>query len=291
MRITFDSLEALEAIDQHGSFAAAARALHKVQSAVSYSVHQLEEGLGVSVFDRKGHRAVLTDAGRAILEESRRLLAGARRIETLATRFREDWEPRVEIVIDGILPMEPFMRALRVMTDDGVPTHIQMKVEFLGGVQDRFEKDNAHVMLVKDYVRSERLVEHALPEVEVVLVVAAGHPLAQAGRELELADLQAHIELTVHDSSESRRVADARIFGGPRVFFLSDFGTKKQGIMMGLGYGWMPAYLVKDELAAGTLREVAYGGGSRYSFVPRLVHPVDRPLGRAGTTLLRLLSA
>ncbi len=60
---------------------------------------------------------------------------------------------------------------------------------------------------------------------------------------------------------------------------------------MGLGYGWMPAYLVKDELAAGTLREVAYGGGSRYSFVPRLVHPVDRPLGRAGTTLLRLLSA
>jgi DNA-binding transcriptional LysR family regulator len=97
MRITFDSLEALEAIDQHGSFAAAAKALQKVQSAVSYSVRQLEEGLGVSLFDRAGHRAVLTDAGRAALEEGRRLLAGARRIEALATRLREDWEPRVEI--------------------------------------------------------------------------------------------------------------------------------------------------------------------------------------------------
>ncbi len=290
MRITFESLEALEAIDRHGSFAAAAKALHKVQSAVSYSVHQLEEALGLSLFDRAGHRAVLTEAGRVILEESRRVLSGARRIETLAGRFREDWEPRAEVVIDGILPMEPIMRALRAMTEDGVPTHIQVKVEFLGGVQDRFEKDGADMMLVKDYARSDRLVEHALPEVEVVLVAAATHPLADEGRSLTLKDLHAHTELTVHDSSESRRVADARIFGGPRVFFLSDFASKKQGIAMGLGYGWMPSYLVRDELLAGSLREVPYGGGSRYTFVPRLVHPADRPLGRAGTTLLRLLA-
>ena len=94
----------------------------------------------------------------------------------------------------------------------------------------------------------------------------------------------------VHDSSESRRVADARIFGGPRVFFLSDFGTKKQGIAMGLGYGWMPTYLVREELASGALREIAYAGGSRYSFAPRLVHPADRPLGRAGATFFRLLT-
>jgi DNA-binding transcriptional LysR family regulator len=291
MRITFDSLEALEAIDRHGSFAAAARALHKVQSAISYSVHQLEEGLGISLFDRRGHKAVLTDSGRMVLEEGRRVLAGARRIETLAARFGEDWEPRVEIVADGILPLDPIMRALRTMTDDGVPTHIQLKVEFLGGVQDRFEKDSADVMLVKDYARSARLVEHPLPEVEVVLVCASGHPLAQAGRPRSLSDLQAHVELTVHDSSESRRIRDARIFGGPRVFFLSDFVTKKQAIAMGLGYGWMPTYLVKDELALGSFREVPYSGGSRYAFGPRLVHPRDRPLRRAGLTLLRLLTS
>lgn len=290
MRITLDSLEALEAIDQHGSFAAAAKALHKVQSAVSYSVHQLEEGLGVSLFDRAGHRAVLTDVGRAVLEEGRRVLAGARRVETIATRFREDWEPRVEIVVDGILPIEPIMRALRAMADDGVPTRIQIKVEFLGGVQDRFEKDRADMMLVKDYTRSGRLAEHALPEVEVVLVAAATHPLAEAGRALSLADLQAHVELTVHDSSESRRITDARLFGGPRVFFLSDFVTKKQAVAMGLGYGWMPIYLVRDELATGALREIAYDGGSRYAFAPRLVHPRDRPLGRAGSTFLRRLA-
>jgi DNA-binding transcriptional LysR family regulator len=160
----------------------------------------------------------------------------------------------------------------------------------LGGVQDRFEKDSADLMLVKDYVRSHELVEHALPDVEVVLVAAAGHPLVSGAGSLALSDLQRHVELTVHDSSESRRLVDNRLFGGQRCFFLSDFFTKKQAVSMGLGFGWMPVYLVQDELSRGVLCEVPYQGGSRYAFAPMLVHPRDRPLGRAGAMLLSLLS-
>lgn len=286
MQITLDSLETLDAIARAGSFSGAAKALHKAQSAVSYGVRQLERALGVPVFDRRGHRAVLTDAGEMVLAEGRALLARARRMETLASRFTEDWEPRIEAVIDGILPMDPIMRALRRMSTDGVPTTIQIKVEFLGGVQDRFERDRADLMLVKDYVRSAGLIEHPLPEVEVVLVVAADHPLAEDSGPLTLSDLHRHVELTVHDSSESRRVADTRLFGGPRAFFLSDFNTKKQALVMGLGFGWMPAYLVRDELASGTLVELPFSGGSRYRFTPLLVHPRDRPLRRAGALLL-----
>jgi DNA-binding transcriptional LysR family regulator len=258
---------------------------------VSYGVRQLEEGLGVDIFDRRGHRAVLTDAGRMVLDEGRILLARARRVETLAARFHEDWEPRIEAVIDGILPMDAILRALRTMMAAGVPTQIQIKVEFLGGVQDRFERDRADLMLVKDYARSDALLEHALPEVTVVLVAAEGHPLVSGAGALSLADLQRHVELTVHDSSESKRVTDARMFGGPRVFFLSDFSTKKQAIVMGLGYGFLPLYLVESELARGALREVPYEGGSRYTFAPMLVHPRDRPLGRAGELLLALLAS
>ena len=290
MKISLDSMEALDAVVRHGSFSAAAKALRKAQSAVSYGVKQLEEGLGVSLFDRRGHRAVLTEAGQMVLEEGRVILARVRRVESLAARFHEDWEPRVEAVIDGIFPMQPVMAALKRMADEGVPTSIQIKVEFLGGVQDRFEKDGADLMLVKDYVRSHALVEHALPDVEVVLVAAAGHPLVSGTGLLTLSDLQRHVELTVHDSSESRRLVDNRLFGGQRCFFLSDFFTKKQAVAMGLGFGWMPAYLVRDELSRGVLCEVPYEGGSRYAFAPMLVHPRDKPLGRAGAMLLSLLS-
>jgi DNA-binding transcriptional LysR family regulator len=285
MKITLDSLEV-----RHGSFRAAAQHLHKAQSAVSYGVRQLEEGLGVAVFDRSGHRAKLTLAGHMVLEEGRVLLARAQRMETLAERFHEDWEPRIEIVVDGIYPMERCMRALRRMADDGVPTLIQVKVEFLGGVQDRFEKDQADLMVVKDYVRSAALVEHALPAMKVVLVAAQGHPLVSGAASVSLDDLQRHVELTVHDSSESRRISDSWLFGGPRVFFLSDFFTKKQALMMGLGFGWMPRYLVAEELAQGALREVPYAGRAEYTFAPMLVHPKTRPLGRAGARLRTLLA-
>ncbi len=285
MLFTLDALEVLDAIDRHKGFGGAAAELHRAQSAVSYAVKQLETGLGLRLFDRSGHRAVLTPAGRAVLDEGRALLARARRIETLASKLHEAWEPRLEVVVDGILPMDPVLVALRKMADEAVPTHIQIRVEFLGGVQDRFERDRADLMLVKDYVRSDGLVEHALPEVEVVLVAARSHPLA-ALECASLADLQRHVELTVHDSSESGRIGDTHLFGGPRVFYLSDFGMKRRAIELGLGYGWMPLYLVADALHAGALAQVPYEAGARYTFTPVLVHPRERPLGRAGATFL-----
>ena len=256
MRISLDAIETLEAIQDTGSFAGAARRLHKVQSAVSYSIRQLESALGVTLFDRAGHRAQLTEVGRAVLEEGRLLLSRARRLETLASRFQDRWEPRLEVVLDGILPIQPILQVLKRVADEAVPTRLQVKVEFLGGVQDRFEKDRADVMLVKDYTPSPALIPHRLPEVEAVLVTSREHPLARAEAPLELADLHRHVEITVHDSSESRRLVNPHLFGGERVFYLSDFLTKKTALLLGLGFGWMPVYLVEEELDSGALLEL-----------------------------------
>ena len=50
--VTLEALRVLEAIHQLGSFAAAAEALFKVPSALTYTVKKLEEDLGVALFDR-----------------------------------------------------------------------------------------------------------------------------------------------------------------------------------------------------------------------------------------------
>ncbi|MCB9544649.1 MAG: LysR family transcriptional regulator [Myxococcales bacterium] len=290
MALTLDALEVLDAVDRAGSFGSAARALHRAQSAVSYAIRQLEEALGVALFDRSGHRAVLTPAGRATLDEARGVLARVRRLEHLALRFQGGYEPHLAVIIDGILPMGPIMEVLRRLADERVPTRIQLKVEFLGGVQDRFEADAADLMLVKDYTRDPRLVARPLPSVACALVAAADHPLA-GRRDLELLDLHEHVELTVHDSSTSRRLVDQRLFGGPRVFYLSDFNTKREALRRGLGYGWMPGYLIDDDLARGALVVLDYRPGARFTFTPALVHPVDRPLGRTGLRFFELLTA
>jgi molybdate transport repressor ModE-like protein len=288
MKIDLDALETLQAIDEEGSFAAAAKRLHMTQSSVSYAIRRLEERLDVEVFDRSGHRAELTEAGRMLLEEGREVLAGARRLEALATHVSEGWEPRLDVIIDGILPMTPVMAALRTMADTEVPTSIEVKMEFLGGVAHRFEADRADLMLVKDFELGAHLTAHAMSAVTVVLVAAPEHALARADGSLQLADLRDHIELTIQDSSaEAGR--DERMFGGPRMFYLSDFHTKRHAILEGLGFGWMPMHLVEDELDDGRLVELDYEPGSRYDFRPQLVHRAEQPLGKAGQLFLERL--
>jgi len=292
MNLHLDGLEALEAIIRTGSFAAAARELKKAQSAVSYAIQQLENGLGVEVFDRTGHRAELTEEGRMVLEEGRNLLASARRIESLTRLMGEGWESRMEVVIDGILPMTPIMSVLKRMAEEDIPTQIQVKVEFLGGVQFRFDEDEADIMLVNDFEPRDTLISAPLPEVDVVLVTSPEHPIAQRNMDSPWSrrELQSFVELSIHDSSESAK-ADPTMFGGSRVFFLSDFATKREALLMGLGFGWVPDYLVKADLAAGRLVEVAYERGGHYAFRPLLVHRTDQAPGRAGRRFMELLLA
>lgn len=61
MRLSLEALETLDAIAEQGSFARAAESLHRVPSALTYTVKKLESDLGVTLFDRSGQRARLTE--------------------------------------------------------------------------------------------------------------------------------------------------------------------------------------------------------------------------------------
>jgi DNA-binding transcriptional LysR family regulator len=287
VKLDLNGLEALEAVVRYGGFARAAKHLHKVQSAVSHQVRKIEQQLGVSLFNRDGYRVQLTAAGEAILAEGRRLLAQAEHVRWIARQFSQEWEPSLSIIIDGILPLDPTLAAMKALAAAHVPTRIQVKVEFLRGVQSSFEKENGDLMLVTDYAASPYLQEEALPAMDCVLCAGRSHALAKAKR-VSLANLQEHVELSVQHSSEEQ-AHDRHLLGSERAFFLSSHHTKKQALLMGVGFGYMPLYLVHNELKSGALREVKYQGGSWYRFTPRLVHRADRQLGRAGQQFISLL--
>lgn len=288
MRIDIDAFNVLQVLVEEGSFAKAAERLHKAQSAVSYQVKKLEEHLGVQLFSRDQYRAELTSEGRVILAEGQRLLQHLANIEHLASRFSEGWEPKLDLVIDGALPMEPIMTALKRMAEHQIPTKIQLNMEFLGGVQHRFERDNADLMLVKDYRTGPYYHPQPLPAITSVLVTSASHPLAQLNK-ISLSELQQHVELTIEDSSPNKSYRDELQFGGDKVFYLSGFIMKKNALLKGLGFGWLPDFLVQEELLSGELVEVDFVGGSRYTFIPQLVSTLERPLGRAGKLFTELI--
>ena len=63
------ALLAFEVACRHGSFAQGASELGVTPSAVSHQIQQLEDFLGVALFQRRAGRAVLTDAGRTYVRE------------------------------------------------------------------------------------------------------------------------------------------------------------------------------------------------------------------------------
>jgi len=76
--MTFKQLEAFYAAALAPSFAVAATQLHLSQSSLSKRLGELEADLGERLFDRSGHRSILTPAGEALLPLARNMLEAAR---------------------------------------------------------------------------------------------------------------------------------------------------------------------------------------------------------------------
>src|SRR4029079_17877501 len=143
MKLSLESLQVLDAIDRKGSFAAAANELHRVPSAITYSIRQLEDGLGVELFDRKGHRAVLTEAGRELLAEGRRLLQAAADLECRVQQVAKGWESELRIAVDTIVGIDKLYGLIEEFYAEKSGTRLRLSTQVLGGTWDAIASGRA----------------------------------------------------------------------------------------------------------------------------------------------------
>ena len=100
--LTPESLTMLQTIARLGSFAAAAREMGLVPSALSYRVRQMEDSLDVLLFDRSSRQARLTAAGQELLNEGMRLLSDMDSIAHRIKRVATGWESEFTLVVDTV---------------------------------------------------------------------------------------------------------------------------------------------------------------------------------------------
>src|ERR1700748_2845942 len=95
--LTLDQMRVLCAVAETGSFSAAARKLGRVQSAISQAVQTLENALELTLFDRSRKPPVLTEAGAAVLDDARAVLARAHAMKARARDIGDDLEPELTL--------------------------------------------------------------------------------------------------------------------------------------------------------------------------------------------------
>ena len=116
MKTTLDEWEILHAVVQLGGFAPAAAQLHRSQSTISYAMARLQAQLGINLFELKGRKAHLTEAGRALLADAEPHLAGFRQIEHRARSLASGGESEIRLSVDSLFPNQRLFSALAEFT-------------------------------------------------------------------------------------------------------------------------------------------------------------------------------
>ncbi|TSE33880.1 LysR family transcriptional regulator [Tepidimonas charontis] len=244
----------LAAVAQHGSFAAAARALGVVPSALTYRVRQIEEALDVLLFDRRARRAQLTPAGAALLAGSAHLLrewdALAQRVRRIAT----GWEAELTIAADAVIDARTLLELCEAFYGLGAPTRLRLRSETLSGTLHALLRGQADLALgvTLDAVPPAQVRLHTLGEVTFEFVVAPHHPLAKQQPPLTPDDIRGHRIVAVADSAPDGGLT-LGLQPGQDVLTVPTMEMKLQAQLRGLGCGWLPRPLVQPYLDAGRL--------------------------------------
>lgn len=252
--ITLDALRVLDAIDRKGSFGAAAEALFRVPSALSYTVQKLESDLGISLFDRSKQRAQLTAAGRMLLEQGRQLLQTASAIEEAVQQLESGWETQLRIAVDTVLPLAPLLQQINAFNLLDKRVAITISEEVLGGTWDALIAERCDLALGASGDLPKGIFEYRLMgEVEFVFAVAREHPLRLHKGPVDAAAISAFPTVIIADSSLSAPGRSSGLLESRQIIRVANAAAKIQAQVLGVGVGFLPRHLIQKEIAAGDL--------------------------------------
>lgn len=259
MKLSLEALQVLDAIDRNGSFAGAADELHRVPSAITYSVRQLEEGLGIGLFDRSGHRAVLTDAGRELLSEGRRLLQAAADLECRVQQVAKGWEAELRIAVDTLIGLDRIFGLVAEFYEQRTGTRLRLAHEVLGGTWDALASGRADLAIGApgDAPSGRSFATAPLGRVEMAFVAAPFHPIVSEKVPLTAAVIEKYRAVSIADTSRLLAPRTVGLLSGQDVLTVPSLEAKAAAHVAGLGVGFLPRWIAEREALGGRLRILA----------------------------------
>lgn len=256
-RITLEQWRALVAVVESGGYAQAAEHLHKSQSTVTYAVQKIEKLLDVRLFEIRGRKAMLTEAGEVLHRRARTVLDDAMALERGAAAMAADWQPEIRIAVEIVFPTWLLLECLAKFSEERPETRIEVYETVLSGTQEMVAEGRVDFAIGS---QGASIRGAALMAVRFIAVAHPSHPLHQLGRPLTARDLKRHRRIFIRDTGAQRTSGQAG--SGEVHWTVSHKATSIRAVAMGLGFAWLPEETIRDELAAGTLKALPLKEGA-----------------------------
>lgn len=239
-------------IAEEASFSRAADVMHLSQPAISKRIAQLEEQLGLQLFNRIGRRVSLTEAGETLAPHARQILRAADLAERSLSQLTEEVSGRLRIATSHHVGLHHLPEPLKQFIS--AYPKVELDIQFLDSeiACDAVESGDIELAVVTLPIEpSTNLICEVIWNDPLGILVAKEHALANQ-RNLKIADLQNYPAVLPDRQTYTRRLLDNALTEAginPNILIATNYlETIRMLVSTGLGWSALPISLVGDDL-------------------------------------------
>ncbi|APG17822.1 LysR family transcriptional regulator [Kosakonia radicincitans DSM 16656] len=247
------SLEVVDAVARNGSFSGAAQELHRVPSAVSYTVRQLEEWLAVPLFERRHRDVELTPAGSWFLKEGRSVIKKMQITRQQCQQIANGWRGQLAIAVDNIVKPARTRQLIVDFYRHFNDVELQVYQEVFNGVWDALADGRVEVAIgaTQAIPVGGRYAFRDMGMLSWKCVVSSRHPLASMPGPLSDETLRNWPSLIQEDTSRSLPKRITWLLDNQKRVIVPDWSASEACLSAGLCVGMVPAHFARPRLDSG----------------------------------------
>ena len=250
--ITLKQLETLQCVAELGTFERAAAKLNTTQSAISKRIQQLEDSIGLPIFDRSQRGARLTERGEELLALTRDMLSLRGRISDLKLGSVAPAR-RIRLGVTELTAVTWLPQFVSLLSEKYPTLIIEPEVDMTRNLLEALQEDSIDLIIIPKVHVTPEMTPVDLTEVRFVWMAKPG--LVKARRTISLEDIAQYPVI-----AQARKSGSGMLLGGwfksngvnfKKVLFTNNFTAALGMTVAGLGVSYLPEkclrWLVTDK--------------------------------------------
>ncbi|MEL7286710.1 MAG: LysR substrate-binding domain-containing protein, partial [Pseudomonadota bacterium] len=230
--------------------------LDRAPSSLSYQIQKLEQDLDINIFDRSGHKAHFTEAGKLILERGRAILQASEKLVNDATLLANGWELDITVAFDGIIPISNFFPMVDALANVS-STRVRLQEEILAGGWESLNAGRADLLVCPplDTLPQDVKAEN-IGKMSMVWVAASDHYVHKRSGDFDDAARAKYRVIAIADTAREQPAMSINVMQKQPRLTVTNFPAKVEALTSGLGIGTLPSQIAQPLIESGALKRI-----------------------------------